>query len=155
MSSCYLACVKRIDSGSHMRLTHAAMFLCCLAQALTGCREQTSVNTSGSTDVSSKAPVDKTAESGESCDQVITCARGCAGVSACQSACAAKGSAKAQASYQALFACAYGQCSTSSDAGTAACSSESDTSAACQTCVPTAALGTGCRSPFRTCKGLE
>ena len=30
-----------------------------------------------------KAPVDKTAESGDSCDQVITCARGCAGVSAC------------------------------------------------------------------------
>ena len=96
---------------------------------------------------------DLTVEGSQSCLQIVSCGAACGGVASCQATCAAKGSAAAQAQYQALFACAYGQCTVAHDGGTAACASNTDTSATCSTCTSAGAQSTACTTQLEACIG--
>jgi hypothetical protein len=96
---------------------------------------------------------DLTAGGTDTCLQVVTCGQGCAGNASCEAACAAKGTAKAMTQSQALFGCAYGQCTVAHDGGAAACTSNTDGSAGCITCVTAAAQSPACASQLSACIG--
>jgi hypothetical protein len=91
--------------------------------------------------------------SGDTCLQVVMCGQACAGNVTCENACAAKGSTSAVTKYQALFGCAYGLCTVAHDGGTAACSSNTDSSTGCLNCVISAAMGASCSAQLNACIG--
>jgi hypothetical protein len=140
-----------------MRVPILGMLVPCVvlfSLAPVGCGTSTAESpdaSTGSPDASTGSP--DASFGTQTCLQVITCAAGCAGMSACESACEGMGSAKAQTQYQALFACAYGVCTAPADGGAPACTSSSDTSAGCQSCVESAAQGSSCVTPLGACLG--
>jgi hypothetical protein len=92
----------------------------------------------------------------QNCLQVITCASGCGTNAGCLSACVAAGSTAAMTKYAALYACAYNHCILGdggmvSDGGPGSCSSTSDPSMECRSCVSAQAQGAACANELSAC----
>jgi hypothetical protein len=119
-----------------------------LSLVAVGCDD--SSNNNNSPDLAMSTGADLSA-SGQTCNQVITCAAGCAGVATCIQACAAKGSTAAMSKFNALNSCAVGVCLQASDAGAAKCSSATDTSAGCVACAQAAAQSASCATQLAAC----
>ena len=141
-----------------MRTGFLVATLCLIGFSLSGCGDDTSATDLGTT---SDLSHDLSASSGTSCLAIITCAQSCGASSpSCVQACVTAGSAASKAKYTALFGCGLAQCLTSSaadggsaDGGAPACSSQTDTSAACLTCTATKAQGMNCTSQLQACAG--
>jgi len=130
-----------------MKLFGALALALCLAP-LAGCGDDSAVI------VDMTVIQDMSAAAGtENCLQIIVCAQACSGATqvTCAQACAAKGTTKAQGQYNALIACAYGQCTVANDGGAAACTSTSDTSSGCATCLTAGAQTNACASTLAAC----
>jgi hypothetical protein len=89
----------------------------------------------------------------KNCLQVITCAAGCAGASACIANCASMGTQQAQTKYQALAVCALSGCTSAPDGGgTPACTSATDSSQKCTDCVTAFGQSPTCATQLATCE---
>ena len=113
-----------------------------------GCKEDNNNNSSDMTVAS-----DLTASGGTHCGEVVTCVTNCGADGACRSACVAAASTSAQTKFSALVTCSYTVCLTPGDAGAAACTSSTDTSAGCRTCVAAASQSSSCSSQLTACLG--
>ena len=92
-----------------------------------------------------------------SCANVLACVNGCGQNIACQQTCIDEATTAARATFEAFAGCVIGACGAF-DGGTAKCTSPTDTSAACQTCITTTGTqalnpGATCNSEYAACAG--
>lgn len=122
-----------------------------------GCGDDTTMTAAG-TDLAAVADLSVPVDLAQlSCDNILVCRRACGQNHVCQQTCRQEGTTAARASYDALLGCLAEHCADV-DGGTKACSSATDASAGCLTCLATsfdAAIGTGaaCHTEYATCAG--
>jgi len=92
-----------------------------------------------------------------SCMSVLACVAGCGQNIACQQVCVDEATTAARATYQAFAGCVVAACGAF-DGGSAKCTSATDPSATCQTCITNTAAGAlnpgaTCNSEYAACAG--
>jgi hypothetical protein len=95
--------------------------------------------------------VDDLSSGSSSCLQLLDCHRGCDGDPVCSGDCDSLATTNAERAYEALFTCAVHECEGAADGGAAACSSDTDTSDACSSCVVDTENGATCDAEHTTC----
>jgi hypothetical protein len=139
-----------------MRLALTLSLLCLVA----GCDDDVApADMMMSADMSAAA--DMTMSTGDmagpqTCLKVITCASGCGTNNTCVAACVSAGTMSAQQKFNDLFACAYAGCllgdaGMAVDGGAGSCSSTSDPSSECRSCVGAEAQGPDCSTQLNAC----
>jgi hypothetical protein len=138
-----------------MRLALTLSLLCLVG----GCDDDVAPTDMTPADMSAAAdmtvPADMTATP-QTCLKVITCASGCGTNNTCVDACVAAGTPAAQQKFHDLFDCAYAGCllgdaGMSVDGGPGSCSSNTDPSMECRTCVSAQAQGPSCSAQLGAC----
>jgi hypothetical protein len=123
--------------------------------SLVGCGGGSSSHDQGVADMTAGA--DGAMPAAGSCNKMLICASGCS-TTACQQQCEAAGTTAAQGYFTALFTCAYAPCLASDngngpdDGGLVLCSSMSDVSSTCRSCVTQEAEGPGCATQLSNCE---
>ena len=134
-----------------MRASLLILALCLMTFPLAGCGDDSSSAMDLAQSLDMAAPGPDLSAGSDTCLQLLTCGANCGGMSTCVQACVDKGSPKALMQFQALVACAYGQCTVPGDSGTPACSSTSDTSMGCQSCASAAVQSAACAAQLSAC----
>ncbi len=127
-------------------LFRTVLMMASLSVAFIGCKEDETET------ADLKVSGDMTVAGGNKCGELLTCANACTNAT-CVQDCRDDASTTAQTKFNALLTCSFTQCLTPSDAGAPACTSSTDASVPCQTCVKAASTGSGCATQLTACLG--